>query len=102
MAGSVALAGRGGEFAAAAMRPSFRYVGGACDNPNVLDKEAGVLAMQAFLELYELTGGWREMNNYMEGIRKVTREDVQRVAKKYLNPDQRTIGTLLPQARRSS
>ena len=52
--------------------------------------------------LYELTGGWREMNNYMEGIRQVTREDIRRAAQKYLNRDQRTIGTLIPQQRRNS
>lgn len=52
--------------------------------------------------LYELTGGWREMNKYIQGIRKVTREDIRRVAQKYLNPDQRTVGTLIPQGRRNS
>jgi len=52
--------------------------------------------------LYELTGGWREMNNYMKGIRKVTREDIRRVAQEYLNRDRRTVGTLIPEARRNS
>ena len=41
-----------GLFSADRMAASFHYIGGACDNPNVLDKEAGVLAMQAFLSLY--------------------------------------------------
>ena len=44
-------AARAGAFAAERMGASFHYIGGACDNPNVLDKEAGVLAMQAFLSL---------------------------------------------------
>jgi zinc protease len=52
--------------------------------------------------LYELTGGWREMNSYMKGIRAVTPEDIQRVAKKYLVPGQRTVGTLIPQPRAAS
>ena len=37
------------------LTPAYSYAGGACDNPNVLDKEAGVLAMQAFLCLHDLT-----------------------------------------------
>jgi hypothetical protein len=49
----LATAVRAGIFAAAAVANSYHYVGGACDNPNVLDKEAGVLAMQAFLALHE-------------------------------------------------
>lgn len=31
------------------------YVGGTCDNADVLDKESGIYAMFAFLSLYELT-----------------------------------------------
>lgn len=34
---------------------SYGFAGGACDNPNVLDKEAGVLALQAFLALHAAT-----------------------------------------------
>ena len=44
-----------GRFAAASMGPSYHYCGGACDNPNVLDKEAGALALKAFIALYEHT-----------------------------------------------
>lgn len=45
---------------------------------------------------YEVAGGWRQMDGYLDGIRKVTRDDIRRVARQYLNPDQRTIGTLIP------
>jgi hypothetical protein len=31
------------------------YVGGASDNPNITDKEAGMLSLEAFLSLYDLT-----------------------------------------------
>jgi hypothetical protein len=31
------------------------YVGGASDNPNITDKEAGMLSLEAFLSLYEST-----------------------------------------------
>jgi zinc protease len=45
---------------------------------------------------YEVAGGWRQMEDYLEGIRKVTREDIRRVAKQYLDRDRRTVGTLIP------
>jgi hypothetical protein len=32
------------------------FIGGASDNPNITDKEAGMLSMEAFLSLYESTG----------------------------------------------
>ena len=31
------------------------FVGGAIDNPNITDKEAGMLSMEAFLSLYDAT-----------------------------------------------
>lgn len=46
--------------------------------------------------LYEAAGGWRQMDSYLDGIRKVTREDIRRVAKQYLDRDRRTVGTLIP------
>jgi zinc protease len=45
---------------------------------------------------YEAAGDWRLMDKYLDGIRKVTREDVQRVAKAYLDRDRRTVGVLIP------
>ncbi len=45
---------------------------------------------------YESSVGWRFMHRYLEGIRKVTAADVQRAAKKYLDPDRRTVGLLVP------
>ncbi|MGH7845954.1 MAG: M16 family metallopeptidase, partial [Candidatus Binatia bacterium] len=45
---------------------------------------------------FEITGDWRLLNSYLAGIRKVTAADVLRVAKKYLDPDRRTIGVLIP------
>ena len=45
---------------------------------------------------YEATGDWRQMDHYIEGIRRVTREDIQRVAKEYLDRDRRTVGVLIP------
>jgi zinc protease len=48
------------------------------------------------LAQFELIGDWRLKDAYIEGIRKVTPEDVQRVAQKYLVADQRTVGILIP------
>jgi zinc protease len=45
---------------------------------------------------YEIAGGWRQMDSYLDGIRKVTREDVRRVAKQYLDRDRRSVGALIP------
>jgi hypothetical protein len=47
---------RAGGFYRAATRGTFRYVGGTADNPNILDKEGGGLALHAFLALYDATG----------------------------------------------
>ena len=48
------------------------------------------------LAQFELIGDWRLRDKYIEGIREVTPVDVQRVARKYLIEDQRTVGILVP------
>jgi zinc protease len=48
------------------------------------------------LAQYEITSGWQEIDDYLPSVRKVTPEDIQRVAKKYLIPDNRTVGILIP------
>jgi zinc protease len=40
--------------------------------------------------------GWRRVDQFLERIRAVTAKDVQRVAKQYLIPDNRTVGILVP------
>lgn len=45
---------------------------------------------------YEAADSWRLLDGYLAGIRKVTAADISKVAKEYLNPDQRTVGTLIP------
>jgi zinc protease len=51
---------------------------------------------------YEITGGWRRMDTYLDGIRDVSREDIRRVAREYLDRDRRTIGTLIPSKEKAS
>lgn len=46
--------------------------------------------------MFEMIGGWKLKEQYLEGIRKVTPDDVSRVAKKYLIEDNRTVGVLIP------
>jgi zinc protease len=45
---------------------------------------------------HEIAISWKAINDYLPSIRKVTPEDIQRVAKKYLIPDNRTVGILIP------
>ena len=48
------------------------------------------------LARFELIGDWRGLDDYLESIRKVKAEDLQRVAKRYLSADNRTVGVLVP------
>jgi len=45
---------------------------------------------------YETVASWKLLDKYVDGIRKVTAEDVMRVAKKYFSEDNRTVGILVP------
>ena len=46
---------RAGEYFWAKYGSRGLFVGGAVDNPNITDKEAGTLSMEAFLDLYDAT-----------------------------------------------
>jgi len=46
---------RAGEFVWSNWGERGLFVGGASDNPNITDKEAGMLSLEAFLDLYEET-----------------------------------------------
>jgi len=48
------------------------------------------------LAQHEISMGWRAIDDYIPLIRKVSSEDIQRVAKRYLVPDNRTVGILIP------
>lgn len=45
---------------------------------------------------FEILGDWRLIDKYLDSIRAVKSEDVQRVAKKYLVDDKKTVGFLIP------
>ncbi len=48
------------------------------------------------LARHEIVLSWRMIDDYLPSIRKVSPDDIQRVAKKYLTPDNRTVGVLIP------
>jgi zinc protease len=48
------------------------------------------------LAQHEIARGWRTVEDYVPAIRKVSAEDVQRVAQRYLTPDNRTVAILIP------
>lgn len=48
------------------------------------------------LGFFEMLGDWRLKDKYLNGIRKVTPHDIQRVIRKYLHEDNRTTGILIP------
>ncbi|GBD27716.1 putative zinc protease [bacterium HR30] len=45
---------------------------------------------------YEVADRWQRIDEYVPGIRAVTPEDIQRVAREYLVADNRTVATLEP------
>ena len=45
---------------------------------------------------HEIAVTWRAIDDYLPSIRKVSPEEIQRVSKKYLTPDNRTVGVLIP------
>jgi len=45
---------------------------------------------------YETVANWKFLEKYVQGVRAVTKEDVQRVAKTYFVEDSRTVGILVP------
>jgi zinc protease len=46
--------------------------------------------------IFEFLGDWRLIERYLDGIRKVTPEDITIVAKKYFKENNRTVGILIP------
>ncbi len=45
---------------------------------------------------FEMTVGWKFVDTYLDGIRKVTADDVRRVARKNLIDEMKTTGILIP------
>ncbi|HWU39622.1 MAG TPA: pitrilysin family protein, partial [Candidatus Acidoferrum sp.] len=45
---------------------------------------------------YEGVGSWKLLDGFVDGVRKVSASDVQRVARQYLTQDNRTVAILIP------
>lgn len=59
--------------------------------------EQDSIYMQArVIGTFEMIGGWRMIDKYLEGIRQVSPDDVRRVAEKYLVAERKTTGVLIP------
>jgi len=55
-----------------------------------------ILSLARQLASHEIVAGWRYWEAYLPGIRAVTREDIQRVARTYFGEEKRTVGILIP------
>ena len=55
-----------------------------------------VHALANLLGAYESAASWKLLTTYLDGIRKVTAADVQRVARQYIVSDNRTVAILIP------
>lgn len=47
-------------------------------------------------EAESIGAGWQWLNTFLDRMQSVTAKDIQRVAKQYLVPDNRTVGILIP------
>ena len=59
---------KGGDFILKNLYPNHYYSGGTCDNPDSVDREAGVFAMYAFDTLYMLT----HQQKYLDALEEAT------------------------------
>jgi zinc protease len=55
-----------------------------------------LFAQAMLLAQHEIALSWRAIDDYLPAIRRVSAEDIQRVASRYLILDNRTVGTLMP------
>lgn len=56
----------------------------------------GVTSQGFALTYFQLLGHWSELSRYLDQLRRVTPEDVARVAAAYLRPENRTVGWFIP------
>jgi zinc protease len=59
-------------------------------------RQDSIFYQAMLLAQHEIALNWRAIDDYIPSIRKVSAEDIQRVAKQYLIPDNRTVGILVP------
>ncbi len=59
-------------------------------------EQDSLFAQGMLLASYEIVSSWRDLDRYVPNIRAVTAKDVQRVARKYLVPDNCVSARLIP------
>jgi zinc protease len=59
-------------------------------------RQDSIFYQAMLLAQHEIALNWSAIDDYIPSIRKVSTEDIQRVAKQYLIPDNRTVGILVP------
>jgi len=59
-------------------------------------RQDSIFYQAMLLAQHEIALNWRAVDDYIPSIRKVSAEDIQRVARQYLTPDNRTVGILVP------
>jgi zinc protease len=59
-------------------------------------QQDSVYRRAALLARFEMIGGYRLLDAYVDRIRAVTAADVQRVARMYFPADRKNVGVLLP------
>ncbi|HSC70641.1 MAG TPA: insulinase family protein, partial [Candidatus Methylomirabilis sp.] len=63
--------------------------------------QGSVSGLARMIGSMELTVGYRELGSYPDRIRRVTAADIQRVARRYLVPENRTVGWFVPHGQSS-
>jgi zinc protease len=56
----------------------------------------GLFRRATTIGYFESAAGWQLANRYVENVKRVTAADVLRAARQYLDPDRRTVATLIP------
>lgn len=59
-------------------------------------RQDSIYRRASLLARFELIGGWRLLRQFVPGIRAVTAQDLQRVARTYFPDERRNVGILLP------
>lgn len=57
----------------------------------------GLFRRATTIGYFESAARWQLVNSYLENVRRVTAADLLRVARHYLDPDRRTVATLIPE-----
>lgn len=69
---------------------------------NIYQQDSPTNVAQLIGNMHTIGLTWKEIDNYQKQVEAITAEQIQKVAKKYLNPDQLIVTVLEPQPLKSS